>query len=370
MLDIACSLFVRWWRPPCAGVLTRGRRPRRHRFSASPRRATTRITLERQAIYDTPGLPGQAADDRHAERRGRRARRSRAIPAQHPGDPVLDPAERLRRRHPAQQLGAERLRHRHARCCSPRATGRRCPGTCGRPQRAGEAARRGDHQRFGAGRRADVLVRGADPGQGRVRRAHLRPAGAGAERHPRRRAPTPWRACRRRPTGGRSTTAPRTRSTSSCRRRPRRTSRCPVCTTGTSHADKQNARVAAHLDAAYNPYWALLDPSELGWPASRTARRGSPTSPNGTRGSRRSSAWDNLGRRCRTGQPARSTGQACGIGEHRAARATRWPITSPGWASRPTTACRRCRTSRTPDPLAKSSGRAPTAPPASTVARS
>jgi dienelactone hydrolase len=38
----------------------------------------------------------------------------------------------------------------------------------------------------------------------------------------------------------------------------------PSCTTGTSHAAKQNARVAAGLDSAYNPYWQLLDPSEIG----------------------------------------------------------------------------------------------------------
>src|SRR5581483_10965433 len=36
------------------------------------------------------------------------------------------------------------------------------------------------------------------------------------------------------------------------------------CTTGTSHSDKQDRRVKAGLDAAYNPFWQLLDPSELG----------------------------------------------------------------------------------------------------------
>jgi dienelactone hydrolase len=36
------------------------------------------------------------------------------------------------------------------------------------------------------------------------------------------------------------------------------------CTTGTSHAAKQDSRVAAGLDAAYNPFWQLLDPSEIG----------------------------------------------------------------------------------------------------------
>jgi dienelactone hydrolase len=38
----------------------------------------------------------------------------------------------------------------------------------------------------------------------------------------------------------------------------------PSCTTGTSHAAKQNRRVSAGLDAAYNPFWSLLQPSELG----------------------------------------------------------------------------------------------------------
>ena len=35
----------------------------------------------------------------------------------------------------------------------------------------------------------------------------------------------------------------------------------PSCTTGTSHAAKQNSRVAAGLDAGFNPFWSLLDPS-------------------------------------------------------------------------------------------------------------
>jgi hypothetical protein len=42
----------------------------------------------------------------------------------------------------------------------------------------------------------------------------------------------------------------------------------PSCTTGTSHAPKQNARVSEGLDAAYNPFWRLLEP------ASRTSRSG------------------------------------------------------------------------------------------------
>jgi len=38
----------------------------------------------------------------------------------------------------------------------------------------------------------------------------------------------------------------------------------PSCETGTSHAAKQNARVANGLDAAYNPLWNELSPSKLG----------------------------------------------------------------------------------------------------------
>jgi dienelactone hydrolase len=38
----------------------------------------------------------------------------------------------------------------------------------------------------------------------------------------------------------------------------------PSCSTGTSHAAKQNARVKAGLDAAYNPFWQLLDPTRIG----------------------------------------------------------------------------------------------------------
>ena len=38
----------------------------------------------------------------------------------------------------------------------------------------------------------------------------------------------------------------------------------PSCSTGTSHEAKQARRVRAGLDAAYNPFWSLLDPSRVG----------------------------------------------------------------------------------------------------------
>jgi dienelactone hydrolase len=38
----------------------------------------------------------------------------------------------------------------------------------------------------------------------------------------------------------------------------------PSCETGTSHAAKQEERVAQGLDAPFNPYWKLLKPSQIG----------------------------------------------------------------------------------------------------------
>jgi dienelactone hydrolase len=38
----------------------------------------------------------------------------------------------------------------------------------------------------------------------------------------------------------------------------------PSCNSGTSHAAKQDRRVAAGLDAAHNPFWKLLNPTQLG----------------------------------------------------------------------------------------------------------
>ena len=38
----------------------------------------------------------------------------------------------------------------------------------------------------------------------------------------------------------------------------------PSCDSGTSHAPKQDRRVAAGLDAPYNPFWKLLNPNRIG----------------------------------------------------------------------------------------------------------
>jgi hypothetical protein len=70
--------------------------------------------------------------------------------------------------------------------------------------------------------------------------------------------------CRRRRPERLSTTAPRTRSTSSSRPPRIPTRRCLAATPGRALAAKQNARVSAGLDAGYNPFWQLLDPTALG----------------------------------------------------------------------------------------------------------
>ena len=64
--------------------------------------------------------------------------------------------------------------------------------------------------------------------------------------------------------GARSTTTPRTPSTSRCPRPPRRTTRGPSCTSGTDHSPKQDRRVGAGLNAAFNPLHELIDPERVG----------------------------------------------------------------------------------------------------------
>ena len=130
--------------------------------------------------------------------------------------------------------------------------------------RPGEAARNRDHRRLGPSRRADVLVRGAGARQGRLRGVDLRSSGPGAERHVRPGAGRRTRAFPPRPTDAPSTTGPRTRSTSCSRPLRTRTRRCPVCSTGTSHAAKQNARVAAGSTRPTTRSGSCSTPREIG----------------------------------------------------------------------------------------------------------
>ena len=75
----------------------------------------------------------------------------------------------------------------------------------------------------------------------------------------------------------------------------------PSCDSGTSHAPKQNRRVAAGLNAAYNPLWQLLNPKKIGLAGHSFGAAG--VSFIGQKDPRVSAivAWDNLGRPGTTG---------------------------------------------------------------------
>ena len=131
-------------------------------------------------------------------------------------------------------------------------------------ERAGEAARRRDHQRLGAGARDAVLVRRPDAGQGRLRGADLRPAEPGPLGLARRGARRRRRASRPRATAARSSTAPRTRWTSSSRPRRRPTCRGRAATPARRTRAKQDAPGAEGRNAAFNPLHGLIDTARIG----------------------------------------------------------------------------------------------------------
>ena len=170
--------------------------------------------------------------------------------------------------------------------------------------RARQAARHRHHQRLGPGPRAALLVRRADAREGRLRRADLGPAGPGAVGRARR------GARRERGIAGADRRPPvlrrhrRTRSTSSCPRPSTPYEPRPSCESGTSHAAKQNRRVAAGLNAAYNPFWQLLNPSRIGIAGHSFGAAG--VSFVGQKDPRVSAivAWDNLGAPEHHGRPA------------------------------------------------------------------
>jgi len=68
------------------------------------------------------------------------------------------------------------------------------------------------------------------------------------------------------------------------------------CDSGTSHAPKQNRRVLAGLNAAYNPFWKMLNPQRIGLAGHSFGAAG--VSYIGQKDPRVSAivAWDNLGR--------------------------------------------------------------------------
>jgi len=133
------------------------------------------------------------------------------------------------------------------------------------------------------GRREHVLVRGAGPGQGRVRCADVDPQGQW-QSDTFGQAPDQDEGVPAQTTGtpfydGTEDAINFLLSTPQHPYEP-----APSCTTGTSHAAKQNQRVAEGFDAAYNPFWQLLDPSEIGGPpATPTEPPACPTSVSGIR---------------------------------------------------------------------------------------
>jgi len=67
------------------------------------------------------------------------------------------------------------------------------------------------------------------------------------------------------------------------------------CTTGTSHAAKQNERVKEGLDAAYNPFWQMLNPKEIGLAGHSAGAAGVSYIAQWDPRIKAVVAWDNLG---------------------------------------------------------------------------
>jgi dienelactone hydrolase len=122
------------------------------------------------------------------------------------------------------------------------------------------------------------------------------------------------------------------------------------CTTGTSHADKQNARVAAGLDSAYNPFWSLLNPSELGLAGHSYGASGVSYIAQRDPRVKAVVAWDNLG----GPSPSGGAGGEAACPADPAARTT-VPITKPGLGISADYGLPPTPNVSLPNPLAKSS---------------
>jgi len=122
----------------------------------------------------------------------------------------------------------------------------------------------------------------------------------------------------------------------------------PSCTTGTVHSAKQNARVAAGLDTAYNPFWAILDSTRLGVAGHSYGAAGVSYIGQWDPRIKAIVAWDNLA----PPDPNASGGTSGGPREQPCpstpAGRTVPPSPSRHWACRPTTSCRRRPTPPSP----------------------
>jgi hypothetical protein len=114
----------------------------------------------------------------------------------------------------------------------------------------------------------------------------------------------------------------------------------PSCSTGTSHAAKQKARVAAGLNAGYDPFWRLLNPSEIGLAGHSYGSAGVSYIAQWDPRVKAVVAWDNLGPPAPTGASPSTGGAAADaragskVGEAgcpaNPADRTTVPVTKPG----------------------------------------
>lgn len=102
----------------------------------------------------------------------------------------------------------------------------------------------------------------------------------------------------------------------------------PSCNSGTSHAAKQDRRVKAGLDAAYNPFWNLINPSEVGLAGHSYGAAGVSYIGQWDKRVKAIVAWDNLG--TPTPQGSSFNGRSVGeLGCVNAADRTTAPIHTP-----------------------------------------
>jgi dienelactone hydrolase len=89
----------------------------------------------------------------------------------------------------------------------------------------------------------------------------------------------------------------------------------PSCTTGTSHAAKQRSRVARGLDAGFDPFWQLINPSEVGLAGHSYGAAGVSYIAQWDPRVKAVVAWDNLGGPGPNGGSVPGMGKGSSIGE-------------------------------------------------------
>jgi dienelactone hydrolase len=128
----------------------------------------------------------------------------------------------------------------------------------------------------------------------------------------------------------------------------------PSCASGTSHAAKQKRRAKAGLDAAYNPFWKLLDPQRLGIAGHSYGAAGVSYIGQWDPRVKAIVAWDNLAKP----DPGASTGASGGGPEEQgcvdASQRTVPPITKPALGMSADYFIPPLPNTSEPDPLAKS----------------